>query len=90
MAEYLTYLKELSDALGISEQAVRQHRCGVKPHPLLLGLPAPAATRPRLTWWTADIDAWVDSRRTFRPQDSDLAGNEAGARGRGRPRKGEA
>jgi len=85
-------IDELANALGIRRHAILQHRGGVREHPLLAGLPAPAVTRPRLTWWRADIEAWVSSRRTFCPDSAspstaqpELA--EPSRRGRGRPRK---
>jgi hypothetical protein len=60
-------VNELSEALGVRRHAILQHRSGVREHPLLVGLPTPAANRPRLTWWRSDILDWVESRRTFRP-----------------------
>jgi hypothetical protein len=81
-------VNELADALGIRRHAILQHRSGVRSHPLLVGLPQPAAVRPRLTWWVADIQEWVDSRRTFRaPSDPAAPEPEPPRRGRGRPRK---
>jgi hypothetical protein len=83
-------IDELADALGIRRHAILQHRSGVRAHPLLHGLPAPAATRPRLIWWARDIEAWVSSRLTFRPPSAPSDQPEPPAeppRRRGRPRK---
>jgi hypothetical protein len=64
-----------------------QHRSGVREHPLLSGLPDPAATRPRLTWWRSDILDWVEARRTFRPAAAQPEPAEPQPARRGRPRK---
>lgn len=58
---------EIASGLGINRHAILQHRAGSISHPLLLGLPAPLMSRPRLVWLRADIEAWLESRRTFRP-----------------------
>lgn len=58
---------ELAKALGIPRPAIAQHRARVIDHPILKGLPEPIQTRPRLVWLIDDIKAWLDSRRTFRP-----------------------
>lgn len=60
-------IHELSDMLGISRQAILRHRCGNKPHPLLVQLPEPVMTKPCLRWWRADIEAWLESQRTYKP-----------------------
>ena len=73
-------IHDLSAMLGISRQAILRHRCGNKPHPLLDHLPEPATTRPCLRWWRADIDAWIDSRRTYRPSEDEPAKEPAGGR----------
>jgi hypothetical protein len=82
-------IDELADALGIRRHAILQHRSGVREHPLLVGLPTPAAIRPRLTWWRKDILAWVDSRRTFPTPAAQPAPADTPEppRRRGRPRK---
>jgi predicted DNA-binding transcriptional regulator AlpA len=76
--------KELAEALGVSPLAIRRHRAGIKLHQVLRDLPAPIATRPRLVWWRADIEAWIQARRTF-VSTGEL--NVVPARRRGRPRK---
>jgi predicted DNA-binding transcriptional regulator AlpA len=76
--------RELAEALGVSPLAIRRHRAGIKQHQILRDLPEPIATRPRLVWWLRDIEAWIESRRTFTPTEER---NEAPARRRGRPRK---
>ena len=74
-------IHELADLLGLSRQAILRYRCGGN-HPLLAGLPEPVMTKPRLRWWRADIDAWIDSRRTYRPTE-EPAEKPAGGRERG-------
>lgn len=82
---------EIAAGLGINRHAILQHRAGSISHPLLTGLPAPLMSRPRLVWLRADIEAWIESRRTFRPTDPDAATNTdtpaEPQRQRGRPRK---
>jgi len=85
-------IDELSHALGIRRHAILQHRSGVRQHPLLIGLPQPAATRPHLVWWRQDILDWVSERRTFRPaaapsDQPEPAEPQPPRRPRGRPRK---
>jgi hypothetical protein len=81
-------IDELLHAIGIRRHAILQHRSRVRQHPLLVGLPEPAANRPRLVWWRRDIEAWVSSRLTFRPSDpaAQPEPSEQPSR-RGRPRK---
>jgi hypothetical protein len=80
-------IDELSHALGIRKHAILQFRAGVRQHPLLRGLPEPAACRPRLIWWSKDIEAWVESRRTFSSPASQNPTDEPPRPPRGRPRK---
>lgn len=81
---------ELAAALGIPKSAILRTRAGLQDHPLVRDLPAPLMTRPRLVWLRTDIEAWIDSRRTFRPDTP--AANVApqaeveAPRKRGRPR----
>ncbi len=78
----------LAAGLGIPRHAILQHRAGLINHPLLIGLPAPIMTRPRLVWLRADIEAWIESRRTFRfDQAAPAEACAATPRKRGRPRK---
>lgn len=84
---------EIASGLRIPKTAILRTRAGIQDHPLLRGLPEPLMTRPRLVWLRADINAWIESRRTFLPDtDTDTpAPNVAPAAGaprkRGRPRK---
>lgn len=80
---------ELAAGLGINRHCILQHRAGSISHPLLTGLPAPLMSRPRLVWLRADIEAWLDSRRTFRAEAQDVVPSPtpAAKRGPGRPRK---
>ena len=82
----VTEAPDLADSLGIPRQSILRHRAGLASHPLLQGLPEPIMSRPRLVWLTADIDAWIESRRTFLP-DAAPAAAAPRKRGRGRPRK---
>jgi predicted DNA-binding transcriptional regulator AlpA len=76
--------KELAAALGVSSIAIRRHRAGIKQHQILHDLPEPIATRPKLVWWRGDIEAWIESRRTFIATGERA---ETPTRRRGRPRK---
>lgn len=87
----VTEAPDLADSLGIPRQSILRHRAGLASHPLLQGLPEPVMSRPRLVWLTADINAWLESRRTFRPEaaptDTTSPTEAPRKRGRGRPRK---
>ncbi|MHB0973193.1 MAG: hypothetical protein ACYC0P_03010 [Thiobacillus sp.] len=78
---------ELAAGLGINRHAILQYRAGSISHPLLTGLPAPLMSRPRLVWLRADIEAWIESRRTFRASSDAPAPAPVAKRGPGRPRK---
>lgn len=79
-------IHELADLLGISRQAILRHRCRNKPHPLLADLPQPVMTRPRLRWWRADIEAWLDNQRTYKPAADEPAKEPVGRGARGNQR----
>lgn len=74
---------ELAAMLGIPRAAIAQHRARIIDHQILRGLPEAIQTRPRLVWLRADIEAWLNSRRTFRPDTT----APTPAPCRGRPRK---
>lgn len=74
---------ELAQALNIPRVAFARHRSGLINHPLLRGLPEPLQQYPRLVWLRADINDWLASRRTFRPDTT----APTPAPCRGRPRK---
>ncbi len=77
---------ELARMLGIPRPAIAQHRARIIDHQILRGLPEAIQTRPRLVWLRADIEAWLNSRRTFRPSDAPAQAPTPAPR-RGRPRK---
>lgn len=78
---------QLAERLQTNPASIRAYRAGQRRQPLLVGLPEPIQTQPRLVWLVCDIDAWLESRRTFRPG-SDAPTPAADAkRGPGRPRK---
>ena len=52
--------------LDINRQTILKHRSGIRICPRLVGMPEPFETRPRLLWWLADLEAWIESKRTFR------------------------
>jgi predicted DNA-binding transcriptional regulator AlpA len=91
--KYTIDSRELAVSLGIPRHAILSHRARQAQHPLLIGLPEPVMLRPRLVWLRADIEAWLDSRRTFKPapataeQATPTAPEPPARRGRGRPRK---
>ena len=70
MQPKLIDVKLLAVMLAINSQTILKHRSGVRICPRLEGLPDPYETRPKLLWWLADIDAWAESRRTFRPNNT--------------------
>lgn len=77
---------QLAERLQTNPASIRAYRAGVRRPPLLIGLPEPIQKQPRLIWLVADIDAWVESRRTFRPSDPDTTQMSEPSRKRGRPR----
>jgi len=60
-------IDQLANMLAINKQTILKHRAEVRICPRLAGLPAAYQNRPKLLWWAADIEAWADSHRTFRP-----------------------
>ena len=60
----------LAAMLLLAAQAIRKHRAGVRICAALDGLPEPFQKRPKLLWWISDIEAWAESRRTFRPSNT--------------------
>lgn len=89
---YIITSDELAQALGTTRHAILQHRAGVRQSRVLQGLPEPIACKPRLKWLVVDIEEWLASRRTFRPDNGTAGTIDATAprRGPGRPRKGSA
>jgi hypothetical protein len=82
---YTLTTKQLAERLQTNPGSIRSYRSGLRTPPVLIGLPEPIQSQPRLLWLTSDVEAWLDSRRTFKPAP---AGQSAPARrGRGRPRK---
>lgn len=80
---------EIAAGFRIPKTAILRTRAGIQDHPLLRGLPEPLMTRPRLVWLRADINAWIESRRTFRPDTPapNATPPAEAPRKRGRPRK---
>lgn len=82
--------RDLAAHLKTHPASIRAHRAGLRSPAVLRGLPEPIQTQPKLLWLRADIDAWLESRRTFRaelttaPSPAPLA-----PRRRGRPPKAE-
>jgi hypothetical protein len=60
-----------------------KHSSGIKRCDLLHDLPPPAFRGGRVLWISQDIEAWLGSKRTFRPAAPALQPE----RRRGRPRK---
>lgn len=58
---------ELCGSIKINKQTLIKHRNNIRICPRLIGMPEPYVTRPRMLWWVADIEAWAESRRTFKP-----------------------
>lgn len=87
---------QLAERLQTNPASIRAYRSGQRSPAFLAGLPEPIQSQPRLLWLVDDINAWLDSRRTFRPATPDTSTATAPAaespqsprkRGRGRPRK---
>jgi hypothetical protein len=79
-------IHDLAAGLKIARHTILAHRAGLRECKLLEGLPEPIMSRPRLLWLRADIEAWIESRRTYRPTTPE-APAQAPRRGPGRPRK---
>lgn len=92
MSTYTLTSQQLAERLQTNPESIRAYRAGQRRQPLLEGLPTPIQTQPRLIWLVADIEAWLESRRTFRAdaQAAVPAPTPAAKRGPGRPRKGGA
>lgn len=90
---YTLTTQQLADRLQTNPASIRTHRTGKSVTPVLDGLPDPIQVQPRLIWLVADIEAWLDSRRTFRAPPSPPQNESvdpvvvAVKKGRGRPRK---
>ena len=81
--------QQLAELLQTHPHSIRAFRAGLRSPALLAGLPEPMQAQPRLVWLRADIEAWLDSRRTFRFR-TGTDTHDAPAvsrRGPGRPRK---
>lgn len=76
--------RDLAAHLKTHPASIRAHRAGLRSPAVLRGLPEPIQTQPKLLWLRADIDAWLESRRTFR-QDAPTPTAEPAACKRGRP-----
>lgn len=57
---------QLAERLQTNPATIRAYRSGQRTPAFLAGLPDPIQSQPRLLWLMADIEAWVESRRTFR------------------------
>lgn len=60
-------IKQLAALLKISLSSLYKHSSGIKRCELLNGMPEPAFRGGRTLWIQQDIDDWLASRRTFRP-----------------------
>ncbi|MHB1351726.1 MAG: hypothetical protein ACYCWA_00260 [Thiobacillus sp.] len=92
MSAYTFTSQQLAERLQTNPASIRAYRAGQRRQPLLEGLPEPVQTQPRLIWLVADIEAWLESRRTFRPPQTEATPPEREVtqqvkRGPGRPRK---
>lgn len=84
---YTLTTQQLADRLQTNASTIRTYRTGKAVTPVLAGLPDPIQVQPRLIWLVADIEAWLDSRRTFKPDATHEKEEPAPVRGRGRPAK---
>lgn len=87
---YTITSQQLAERLPTNPATIRAYRAGQRQPALLIGLPDPIQTQPRLLWLVADIEAWLESRRTFRPAAPEAPTPPAEpSRKRGRPTKAE-
>lgn len=88
MSELLTITgAQLAERLQTNPASIRAYRAGQRSPAFLAGLPEPIQSQPRLLWLAADINAWIESRRTFRPATPEAPTPPAEPpRKRGRPR----
>lgn len=79
-------LDEAAAIAGVSPVTLARHAAGSKPARCLAGFPAPArrGRGQRLAWVLVDIQAWVESHRTYAAPQPAPTG--AGKRRPGRPR----
>ena len=92
-ATYTYTTAQLAERLQTHPHTIRGFRSGLRSPELLCGLPEPIQKQPHLIWLVADIEAWLDSRRTFRPDAQPTPAptpRPATKRGPGRPRKEQA
>lgn len=89
-ATYTITTRDLAARLQTTPESIRRHRAGMSSAVLLRGLPEPVQAQPYCLWLIADIEAWLDSRRTFRPEHAPATTAETGTYKpkRGRPRLG--
>lgn len=85
-------IRVLAGKAGVCIGTVRKHVSGLRPTPLLDGLPEPIARGTKLLWLDSDIDSWLANQSTLTttthaPVTLDQA--KPTKRGRGRPRKSE-
>ncbi len=80
---------QLAERLQTNPASIRAYRAGQRSPAFLAGLPEPIQSQPRLLWLVADINAWIESRRTFRPDTPapNATPPAEAPRKRGRPRK---
>lgn len=80
---------QLAERLQTNPASIRAYRAGQRSPAFLAGLPEPIQSQPRLLWLVDDINAWIESRRTFRPDtpSPSVAAPAEAPRKRGRPRK---
>jgi predicted DNA-binding transcriptional regulator AlpA len=88
MTELIT-VRQLAQLLKISTSALYKHAIGIKHCDLLYDLPQPALRGRRTLWVEADIQDWLESRRTFKPAQTAAQPEpaEPPRRPRSRPRK---
>ena len=90
-ATYTITTRDLAARLQTTPDSIRKYRAGMSSAVLLKGLPEPVQAQPHCLWLIADIEAWLYSRRTFRPEPKQpVTLDETGTHKpkRGRPRLG--
>lgn len=66
MSAYTLTSQQLAERLQTNPASIRAYRAGQRRQPLLVGLPEPIQSQPRLIWLVSDIEAWLETKRTFR------------------------
>ena len=79
-------IKQLAQKSCASVSSIRKHVAGIRPSPMLEGLPAPVCRGRKLLWLECDVDAWLAAQSSA-PTPTPAPAPAEPKRRRGRPRK---